>query len=249
MLKKQLRNFILLLIALFNFPLSHADQRGNQNDALYYFQNGKYHYEQNQLFEAIDYFQHARDNGINDNICYVYEIASWQLLEKSNKVSHNEATNSIMAIANEGYERFGIAQPLFLNIIITQYVEQRNFNECLKIVEQQISKTPNEPSIYAMKGWIKEQQGDDDEAIKEYLKATSFVNADAETLNRTARKLFNLGIVLWNETQDADLEQRNYIKENYWIKAKEIAERALKLEPSNSDSEFLLDSINYSLEM
>ena len=73
--------------------------------------------------------------------------------------------------------------------------------------------------------------------------------ANAETLTKAAKKLYERGRELWNRLEGAEVEKRKEIKEKYYLVAKGYAERAKELSPNDSDTELVLMSINYDLAL
>lgn len=216
--------------------------------ALAYYYAGISAYSGNHLEDAIKALKKARQNHITDNSSYVYEIASWQNLASNDTTLQEESKRAIEEIARDGYANFGIAQPLFINSLVSTMVEDEKIADALNLVNTQISQTPDEPMLYTLRAWVYDRKGDDMAALNDYKKASSYDKADVETLNRAARKLYNQGTVVWNEIQGNDPAKRQEVKTEYWDAAKALLERALALEPGNYESEQILESVNYALE-
>lgn len=216
--------------------------------ALAYYYAGISAYSGNELQDAVKALQKARQKGITDPQSYVYEIAAWQNLASRDSTLQDESKNQIEQIALQGYQNFGISQPLFINNLVNTFVENEKFDDAVKTVSKQIESTPDVPFLYSLRGWVYDRIGDDNSSLKDYEKAVSFDSADVETLNKAAQKLLHQGAVIWDSIQGNDPAKRMDVKTNYWEKAKAIIERALAADPGNPTSESLLDRVNYALE-
>lgn len=216
--------------------------------ALAYYYAGISAYSGNNVADALKALKKARKHGITDPQSYVYEIACWQNLVSNDSTLAGASKTAIEEISREGYQNFGIQQPLFINSLASAMVEDERYADALALTNQQIDKTPEVPVLYALRAWIYDRKGDDAAALADYVKGASFDNADVETLNRAARKLYNHGTVVWNAIEGNDPSKRQEVKTEYWDKAKALLDRSLALDPGNPDAESILDSVNYALE-
>ena len=216
--------------------------------ALAYYYAGISAYSGNNVADALKALQKARKKGITDPQALVYEIACWQNLASQDSTLEAASKKAIEEIASDGYKSFGIQQPLFINNLASTLVEDERYADALALVNGQLAQTPNEPMLYSLRAWINDRKGDDEAALADYKKGASFDNADVETLNRAARKLYLHGTQIWNDIEGQDPAKRMEVKTEYWDKAKELLDRALALDPGNPDSEQILDSVNYALE-
>ena len=218
--------------------------------ALAYYYAGISAYSGNQLKDAIKALKKARKKGITDPQSYVYEIASWQNLASKDSTLETVSKKEIEDIALDGYNAFGIRQPLFINSLASTYVEDNQFDKAFDLVNKQINATPDESFLYALRAWIYDRNGKDQDALEDYIKGASFDNANVETLNRAARKLYSHGTVVWNAIDGEDgAAKRADVKTKYWDKALEFVTRALEIDPGNPESEKILDSVDYVLSL
>lgn len=215
--------------------------------ALAYYYAGISAYSGNNLNDAVAALKKARQHGVTDLQSYVYEIACWQNMAREDTTLVDQSKVAIQEIAKQGYDNFGIKQPLFLNSLINTLGEDEKYDEAITLINSQLSKTPSEPVLYALRAWIYDRKGDDENALNDYVKGASFPNADSETLNRAARKLYNHGTELWNKIE-GDPAAKQEVKTKYWQKAKEFLNRALETDPGNPDSERIMESIDYVLD-
>ena len=201
----------------------------------------------NDFQKAIDAFAKARKAGINDSQNYVYEIACWQNLALKDSTQEKPALAAIYEVASEGFDKFGMSQPLFINNIINTKIQEGNNQEAIGIISGQIAKTPDIPSLYGLRAYIYDRMNNTEKSVEDYRKGASFENADAETLRNAARKIYNAGTEIWNELETKTPEAVDNVKVNYFEAAKSIAERAKALDPDNSDVEYILENIDYAL--
>lgn len=202
----------------------------------------------NALQDAVSAFQKARKAGIKDPQNYVYEIACWQNLALRDSTLENTAKQEIEKVARDGYDKFGIKNPLFINNLVNSLLQQDKYDDAIALIGSQIEKTDSEPFLYGLRGYVYDRKGADDLSLADYRKAASFDNADIETLKNAAKKIYTSGTVVWNNIEGNQPEKRQDVKVNYFEAAKAIAEKAQKLDPSDSDVQYILDNINYALE-
>lgn len=216
--------------------------------ALAYHYAGIGAYSGNELQAALKAFEKARKAGITDPQNFVYEIACWQNIALRDSTLEETAKKEIEGIARAGYDQFGISNPLFLNNLVNALLQQGRNDDAVALIGTQISKTPDVPFLYGLRGYVNDRRGDDEASIADYRKASSFDNADIETLKNAAKKIYTSGTVIWNGIEGNQPEKRQDVKVNYFEAAKAIAERAQTLDPSDNDVNYILENINYALE-
>lgn len=217
--------------------------------ALAYYYAGIGAFSGDALPDAVKAFKKARQKGITDPQSLIYEIATWQNLMQRDSTLEAQGKAEIESIAKDGYNRFGIKNPLFINSLCQTLVDNEKYDDALALANEQMNKTPDQPFLYALRAWIYDRKGNSDAALADYTKGASYPNADAETLIRASKKLFQRGVDLWNAINGPEPAARANVKDNYWGKAKGLVERALKEDPDNSDAKYILDSIEYNLSL
>lgn len=216
--------------------------------ALSYYYAGIAAFSGNELEAAINALSKARKHGITDPQAYVYEIACWQNIALKDKENEDKAKVAIENVAMDGFNRFGIKNPLFINNLVNSMIQQEKLDDAVALVSTQIEKTPEEPFLYGLRAYVYDRKKDEKASLEDYRKAASFPNADVETLNGAARKLYNAGVKEWNEIEGNQPEKRQDVKVNYWEAAKALVERVEAADPGNPDAASILDNINYALE-
>ena len=214
------------------------------NQAFFY--AGLSGYAGKKLPEAAKAFKAARENGYDNPQSYIYEIACWQNMALDDPALEDKAKVEIEKIAMAGYDKFGMSQPLFINNLVNSYVQEGRMAEATQVVQNQIDKTPDNPALYGLMGYVLDRQDDHEGSVAAYRKAISFDNADFETLRNAARKLYNEGTVKWDAIQGNNRAAQMEVKNNYFDVAKAAAERAKVLNP-DSDIDSVLERIDYVL--
>lgn len=217
-----------------------------------YFNAGLSAYYGNGVKDAAKALRKARKLNVPQVDSYILEIACWQNMAQNDSTLQDAAKMNILSVAKDGYERFGMAQPLFFNNIVNYKVSDGDFDAALALVDQEIAMNPSLASLYGLKGFVLDRKGDEDSSVEAYRKAASFEDADFETLKNAAKKLFRVGQEKWNvlEGNSADVRAaRGDIRENYFMAAKNIAERARALNPSDGNIDDVIESIDYSLSL
>jgi tetratricopeptide (TPR) repeat protein len=202
----------------------------------------------NDLNAALKAFEKARNAGITDPQNYVYEIACWQNLVLRDSTLENKAKTEIENVARDGYEKFGISNPLFINNLVNSLLQQSRYDDVVALIGNQLDKTPDQAFLYGLRGYVYDRKGDDEASLADYRKAASIETADIETLKNAAKKIYTTGTEKWNAIEGNQPEARNDVKVNYFEAAKAIAERAQQMDPADSDVQYILENINYALE-
>lgn len=200
------------------------------------------------LKEAANAFKHARLNGSDNVQNYIYEIACWQNLAANDSTAVEEAKNQIAEVAEAGYNKFGISQPLFVNNMINSYVLDSKLDKAIEKLNQLIAENPDNASLYGLRGYVYDRSNNDEASVADYKKAASLDDADFETLKNAAKKIFRVGTEKWNNIEGATPEQRKQIKDEYFQYAKDITTRANNMKKGDSDLEYVIENIDYALE-
>lgn len=216
-----------------------------------FFNAGLAAYSGDQLEKSAEAFQAARNNGSEDPNAYIYEIACWQSLAQRDENRMSEAQNHIYNIASAGHAKFGLEQPLFLNNVINSLVIENKTAEAINALNEAIASNPEAASLYGLRGFVYDRAENDEASEADYRKAASMSNVDQETLINASKKIFRTGTKKWDAIEgvsaEADAARKN-IKSNYFDVAKQMAEQAKAIDPSNPDLSSLLESIDYVLE-
>lgn len=202
--------------------------------------------------EAAAAYRKTHENNYGDSKVYLYEIASWESIQKNDEARADEASQKIFAISKEGFEKYGMEQPLFLNSMISSLVDEEKTADAIALANEALQKYPDEAFIYGLRGYANDRAGNDEASEADYRKAASMDNADYETLRLAARKLLRMGQNKWNEIDLGDpeiLSKKDAVRQNYLVPAKAIAEKARTLAEDPSQIDAVIEDIDYIMSL
>ncbi len=208
-------------------------------------------YQGNAVEESANAFRKAREAGYDKDEAYIYEIACWQNIAQKDEARANESQQRIMEIAQAGYDKFGMEQPIFFNNIINSLVLDGKVPEALAKLDAAISANPDNAGLYGLRGYVYDRAEDDVKSEADYRKAASLPTVDFETLKNASKKIFRIGTNKWNEiegTSDQAKAARQNVKANYFDVSKQLAEQAKGMNATDGDLQSLMESIDYVLE-
>lgn len=217
-----------------------------------YFNAGLAAYTGNAVDESAKAFRKARLNNYSEPEAYIYEIACWQYISSNDSTRVGEAQKNIREIAEAGYNKFGVAQPIFLNNLVNILVTDNKYDDAISLVKKELASNPDNANLYGLEGFIYDRKGEDALSEVAYRKAASIETADYETLVNAAKKIFRIGTEKWNLIEGNSAEdnaKRQDMKTNYFEASKAIAEKAKSIKGDRNDGtlDYLLDSIDYTL--
>lgn len=225
--------------------IADAD-RGNA-----YFNAGLAAFTGNEIYKAADAFSKARSVGY-DTIpqAFIYEIACWQSAAQKDSTMTEKAMEKIMKVAEEGYAKYGMKEPIFVNNIINFLVSEKKYDEAVAKVNSLISENPDNAGLYGLRGFVYDRQGKDEESVADYRKSVSLPNVDFETLKNAGKKIYRVGADKWNSIEGNSSEAqaaRQDVKVNYFEAAKAIADKAKAMNSNDGDLDYLIENIDYAL--
>lgn len=209
-------------------------------------------WQANEVDAAAKAFGKARMNNYPHPEATIYEIACWQNIEGNDTTRGEEAKQHIFAAASDGYKKFGIEPPVFLNNMVNSMINSNQDNEALAMVNDAISKYGDKASLYGLRGFINDRMNNDDASEADYRKAAAMDDADYDTMRNALTKLLRVGQQKWNDIELGDPEahaKKQNIRTNYFEAAKAMAEKAKSLTNDPSDMDYLLESIDYQLSL
>lgn len=237
-----------------NIPGEIVDK---QTRALSSFYAGLCAYTGKELEKAIEAFRQARQYGYEHDepnkkdMAYRYEIECWRNLAQNDPSLEATAQNQIYETALEGNEIFGLEYPYYFTTIVNYLATQNKFDEALNLINENINTNPETAILYALRAYVENRKGDTNSAEADYRKAASFEKSDFDTLKFACRFMTNRGREIWSSAEgnsEEDSAKRKNAYENYWEYAKEIGEKACKLNPSDEELNNILDNVDYLLE-
>lgn len=210
-----------------------------------FFNAGLSAYAGNALPEAANAFKQGRLNNSDNPQNYIYELACWQYMVNNDSTIENQTKKEIEEIALAGFKKFGTEPMIFVNNIVNSYILENRAQEALNLVEGQLKNEPENAALYGLLGYIYDRMDNDEQSIANYMKAASFANTDYETLKNAAKKLLKTGTEKLNATEDRAARQA--LKDQYFVPAKEITDRAKQIKADDSDLNYIIDNIDYAI--
>ncbi len=215
-----------------------------------YFNAGLAAYSGNEIYKSADAFRKARNVGYDDKQAYIYEIACWQNAAQRDSTMVQTAQEKIMEVADAGYQKYGMDEPLFINNIVNFLVADEKFDQAVSKVSELIAANPDNAGLYGLRGFVYDRMNKDTESVNDYRKAASLDNVDFETLKNAGKKIYRTGADKWNAIEGNSEEARAArldVKTNYFEAAKAIADKAKAMNSNDSDLDYLIESIDYAL--
>lgn len=228
-----------------------AENVNQEQRATAYFNAGLAAYSGNAVPESAAAFKKARLNNYEQPEAYIYEIACWQNMAQKDSTLEAEAQKNINEIAQAGYARFGVAQPVFLNNLINSMIADNRSEEALTMLNKEISANPDNANLYGLLGFTYNRLDKEAEAEAAYRKAASLPDVDYETLLRAASRIFRIGTEKLNlvEGNSAEArEKRAKLKTDYFEVAKAYLEKAKGMnDKPDGLRDNLIESVDYAL--
>lgn len=230
-----------------NAPALTPEQRANG-----YYYAGTAAYFSRQPLKAADALKKARMAGYEDPEAqnYVIEIASWQQLAQDSVMS-KEAKANIIDVARSGYQKYGVAVPLFISNMVNAMINEGQFAQAFALLDEEVEKNPENAWLYGLRGYVYDVNGQDDKAVDDYRKAAILPGADFETLKNAAKKLYRVGTEKLNAIEGNSVEAkaaRQDVKNNYFMVAKQVVDRARQLPNADGSIDHVSDAVDYALE-
>lgn len=211
-----------------------------------YFNAGISAYAGNALEDAAKAFKSARLKGTDNPQNYIYEIACWQYIANNDSTKAELAKTNIGEIAQAGFQKFGVTQPLFLNNLVNSYIIDNQIEKALELVNGQLASN-EAPWLYGLQGYIYDRMNKDDESVAAYKKAAKLDGVDFETLKNAAKKVFRVGTSKLNEADPNNAAARTQIKTDYFDYAKQLANQAKALNADDPNLNDVIESIDYAI--
>lgn len=206
----------------------------------------------NNLQGVAEAMKNARLLDYKEPEAYIYEIAAWQRMaqEDSTQQFQKASEKAIQEVAEAGYKKFGLEQPLFINNLINSMIGANQNAEALAKLNELISENPQSPDLYSLRAFVYDRQGKDEESVADYKKAASMQGASFDILKVAANKLLRMGTNKINDTDRSDKAAMEALKMNYFMPAQDMLKKAIEVKGGESDSDidYLMENVTYALE-
>lgn len=201
--------------------------------------------------KALEAFNKSAQLNYNEPNVYLFQIACIDNIAGSDSTLIKQYYPQKLALAKEGFAKFGKEQPNYLGYIIDDYInEQNNVQGALDFLNDQIAQNPNVAKLVSMRAYVKGRMKDDEGYLNDNLAAAAMPDADAEVLYDAARANYRYGqamIGTLGSGQDAIAKRAEYIQK-YIEPALELATKAKELDKQGNlraKIQKLIDDIDY----
>lgn len=201
----------------------------------------------NEFEAAAAAFAKERRSGSDNLRCYMLEVSSWSNILAADTSRRAEALAAIENASKEGLRKFGLREPMLFTTLLESISDQGRNSEALALTTQWVDSLPGEPLPYATRAFIRNRMDDEEGASADYRKAAGFAGADADILKRAATHLILTGTRRWDAIVGYKPKEREAVRDEYWLPAKDFALRAKELNQSDKNVDAILDRINFAL--
>lgn len=193
---------------------------------------------------AVDAFAKARKLGYQTKETFDYAMSCYANLKDN---------DGIVSIAKEALPIFGDKDPQYMNIIINDMINKEQYADALSSLDKALAATPNSAELYNLKGFVKEQQKEEDEALALYKKSAELNPEYTQGQFNAGRVLVKKAVALQAEADKISGPKfQQFIKEKITPLYKEalpFMKKAYDLDPSDNTTKRLLGNIYYRLNM
>lgn len=159
--------------------------------------------------------------------------------------SNNEA--AIVKIAEEALPLYGKQDGQYVRILINGYLNNQNYVEANKIVDQAILDDPQSAELVNLKGNLVENQKSIEEAFPYFKKAVDLDPTSSKAQFDLGRYYFNKAIKIRDEKTDLTGDALAKLVNPLYEQALPYLEKAYELDKGNIDAKNALRSIYYQL--
>lgn len=195
------------------------------------------------LNAAVESFAQARKLGYKEKEAYDYAMSCYA------NMKNNEG---IVAVAKEALPLYGDKDPQYMNIIINDNVNNGKLDEALSMVDQAIAQKPT-AALYNLRGYVVEQQKNEEQAIADYKKAAEMDPENVQAQFNTGRMYFKQAFNLQDEADKlSGAAYKKFTNEKIiplYKEALPYMKKAYDLDSSDSQTKSLLQNIYYRLGM
>lgn len=195
-----------------------------------------------KLPESAAAFDRLLARGYDEPAAYDYAFSvAYQMNDEDRKFRYSQLA----------FDKFGTSNPAFLQRLVNSYIERKDYDKAITMLDNAIAAEPNNSTYYLSLGVLREQQNDTIAAKNAYKKA---VELDGE--NAINNLYYGRMLVQEYDALDqaaANMSQNEYNKYNYetmrpiLLDAVKYLEKAYQLDNEQTDALRYLKNIYYVL--
>ncbi len=180
-------------------------------------------------------------------------VAPEEMYKRAAIVAHDlKDMDQFIYYSRLAHDKFGKENPVYLQYAVNGYIDQEKFDEAAQMLQEELSKDPQNGAVYSSLGVLSERIGDLDKAIENYEKASQ--------LAPSAKNFLHLGNAYAqknNKVYDAYKGKEGNEYNQYFQteqlpllqKAAAALEEAYRLDPENGyDALKVLSSLYYEMK-
>ena len=208
-------------------------------------------YSSKEVANASNAFANARRMNYDKPEAYIYDLACWQYIGANDSTRTSESLSKISDISKEGYKKFGIEQPVFINNLVNAMIQQDQLNDAIALVKAESEKNPSNGNLLGLLGFCYDRSGDDDLSEAAYRQCATAPDTDFESLKNAAKKIYRIGNGKLQAVEGDSAEAkaaRNDIKTNYYEAALKIAQQAKALNANDQNLDQIIESLQYAID-
>ena len=188
--------------------------------------------------DAIGAFAQARKLGYTKKEAYDYPL---------NCAAQVRDEKMIAEIAKEALPVYGKQDSQYVRILINAYLNEKNYDEANKILDQAINDDPQNAEFVNLKGNLVENQSSIEEALPYFKQAVDLDPTYSKAYFDLGRYYFNKAIKVRDENVDLIGDALVAMVNPLYEQALPYLEKAYELDKENLDAKNALRSIYYQL--
>ena len=188
--------------------------------------------------DAVGAFEKARKLGYLKKEVYDYAL---------NCAAQSNNEPAIVKIAEEALPLYGKQDGQYVRILINGYLNNQNYVEANKIVDQAILDDPQSAELVNLKGNLVENQKSIEEAFPYFKKAVDLDPTSSKAQFDLGRYYFNKAVKIRDEKTDLTGDALAKLVNPLYEQALPYLEKAYELDKGNIDAKNALRSIYYQL--
>ena len=195
-------------------------------------------WQDEDLQGAMFAFKEARKNGWKKKDVYDYEMSC---------AAQAQDEARVVEVAKEAIPLFGQNDSQYVRIVINDMINKQDFNGASAYLDDMLKQEPNNSEYNGLKGVLLEQEKKSDEALAYFKKAVDCDPNNAKANFDYGRQFFNKAIRTMDQNPDLTGQKLLKVLAPIYQEGLPYLEKALQLDPDNTDCKNALKRIYYQL--